>query len=140
MMEDSVTTAAVMAGLRALGVRLSVDDFGTGYSSLSYLKRFPVSRVKIDRAFVTGLGEHASDSSLVTAIIAMASALDLDAVAEGVETTEQAERLFELGCRTAQGYLFSKAVPAAEVPETLDRLGIAGTRRAALPRRCKVSG
>ncbi|MCU1397518.1 MAG: hypothetical protein JWN62_627 [Acidimicrobiales bacterium] len=140
MMEDSISTAAVMTGLRALGVRLSVDDFGTGYSSLSYLKRFPVSRVKIDRAFVMGLGEHASDSSLVTAIIAMASALDLDAVAEGVETAEQAERLFDLGCRTAQGYLFSKAVPAAEVPETLERLGIAGTRRAALPRRCaKVS-
>ena len=136
MMEDSLATAGVLTGLRALGVRLSVDDFGTGYSSLSYLKRFPVSRVKIDRAFVTGIGEHTSDSSLVTAILAMATALDLDAVAEGVETFEQAERLFDLGCRQAQGFLFSKAVPADEVPETVARLGIAGTRRAELPRRC----
>jgi diguanylate cyclase (GGDEF)-like protein len=140
MMEDSIATAAVMSGLRALGVRLSVDDFGTGFSSLSYLKRFPVSRVKIDRAFVTGLGEHTSDSSLVAAILAMGSALDLDAVAEGVESLEQAERLFELGCRMAQGYLFSKAVPAADVPETLDRLGIAGTRRTTMPRRCATTG
>jgi EAL domain-containing protein (putative c-di-GMP-specific phosphodiesterase class I) len=140
MMEDSIATAAVMTGLRALGVRLSVDDFGTGFSSLSYLKRFPVSRVKIDRAFVTGLGEHSSDSSLVAAILAMGSALDLDAVAEGVESTEQAERLFELGCRMAQGYLFSKAVPASDVPDTLERLGIAGTRRTSPPRRCATAG
>ncbi len=136
MMEDSIATAGAMAGLRALGVRLSVDDFGTGYSSLSYLKRFPVSRVKIDRAFVTGLGEDTSDSSLVAAIIAMATALGLDAVAEGVETNQQAERLFDLGCRQAQGYLFSHAVPAAEVPETLARLDIAGARRQVMPRRC----
>lgn len=139
MMEDSIATAGVLSGLRSLGVRLSVDDFGTGYSSLSYLKRFPVSRVKIDRAFVTGIGEHSSDSSLVAAILAMASALDLDAVAEGVETPEQAERLFELGCRTAQGYLFSHAVPADQIPTTLDRLGIAGSRRTAPSRRCAKS-
>ena len=75
MMEDSVSTAGVMVGLRSLGVRLSVDDFGTGFSSLSTLKRFPVSGVKIDRSFVSGLGQHQSDSSLVAAIVAMASAL-----------------------------------------------------------------
>ena len=136
MMEDSVATAAVMAGLRSLGVRMSVDDFGTGYSSLSYLKRFPVSRVKIDQTFVSGIGEHTSDASLVTAIVAMATALDLDAVAEGVETREQAERLVDLGCRSAQGYLFSQAVPASEIPATLDRLGIAGARRSVPQRRC----
>jgi diguanylate cyclase (GGDEF)-like protein len=126
MMEDSVSTAGVMVGLRSLGVRLSVDDFGTGFSSLSTLKRFPVSGVKIDRSFVSGLGQHQSDSSLVAAIVAMASALDLVAIAEGVETHDQATRLLELGCTEVQGYLFATAVPFDEVPSTVARLGVAG--------------
>ncbi len=126
MMEDSVSTAGVMLGLRSLGVRLSVDDFGTGFSSLSTLKRFPVSGVKIDRSFVSGLGQHKSDSSLVAAIVAMASALGLGAIAEGVETHDQASRLLELGCTEAQGYLFATAVPFDEVPPTVARLGVAG--------------
>lgn len=136
MMEDSVSTAAVMTGLRRLGVRLSVDDFGTGFSSLSYLKRFPVSCVKIDKSFVGGLGRHESDSSLVAAVIAMGQALDLESIAEGVETEEQATRLFELGCRHAQGYLFGRAVPAAEVPGLVRRLGAAGAQPARSGRRC----
>lgn len=123
MMEDSLITAAVMTGLRGLGVRLAVDDFGTGFSSLSYLKRFPVSGVKIDKAFVGGLGRHDADSSLVAAIIAMGQALDLELVAEGVETEEQAVRLNELGCHYAQGYLFGTAVPPVEVPMLLRKLG-----------------
>ncbi len=126
MMEDSISTAGVMVGLRSLGVRLSVDDFGTGFSSLSTLKRFPVSGVKIDRSFVSGLGHHQSDSSLVAAIVAMASALGMVAIAEGVETRDQASRLLELGCTEAQGYLFATAVPFDEVPPTLARLGVAG--------------
>lgn len=140
MMEDSLTTASVMAGLRTLGVRLAVDDFGTGFSSLSYLKRFPVSCVKIDRSFVLGLGQHESDASLIGAIIAMGSALDLEPIAEGVETADQAARLFALGCRQAQGHLFAEAVPAAQVPATLERLGTSGgprrsTRRCVTPSR-----
>lgn len=126
MMEDSVSTAGVLVGLRSLGVRLSVDDFGTGFSSLSTLKRFPVSGVKIDRSFVSGLGHHQSDSSLVAAILAMAAALGLVTIAEGVETRDQASRLFELGCTEAQGYLFATAVPADDVPSTIARLGVAG--------------
>ncbi len=124
MMEDSLTTAGALSGLRSLGVRLAVDDFGTGFSSLAYLKRFPVSCVKIDRSFVSGLGQHEADHSLVAAIIAMADALGLDTVAEGVETTEHAAQLRQLGCRRAQGFLFGRAVPAADVPELLGRLGI----------------
>ncbi len=140
MMEDSLVTAGVMTGLRMLGVRLSVDDFGTGFSSLSYLKRFPVSSVKIDRSFVSGLGGHEMNASLVAAIIAMGSALDLEAIAEGVETIEQAQHLFSLGCRQAQGYFFSKAVPANEVPATVARLGVAGgARHSAKARRCTTS-
>jgi diguanylate cyclase (GGDEF)-like protein len=136
MMEDSVTTTAVMAGLRALGVRLAVDDFGTGFSSLSYLKRFPVSRVKIDRSFVSGLGEHESDSSLVSAIVAMATALDLEPVAEGVETVEQADHLVELGCVHAQGFLFGAAVPPEQVPDAIARLRPPVPRRQVRVRRC----
>jgi diguanylate cyclase len=126
MMEDSVSTAGVLVGLRSLGVRLSVDDFGTGFSSLSTLKRFPVSGVKIDRSFVSGLGHHQSDSSLVAAILAMASALRLVTIAEGIETTDQANQLFELGCGVGQGYLFSRAVPFDEIPRTVARLGVPG--------------
>ena len=126
MMEDSVSTAGVLIGLRSLGVRLSVDDFGTGFSSLSTLKRFPVSAVKIDRSFVSGLGRHPSDSSLVAAILAMAAALRLVTIAEGVETPEQANQLFELGCGVGQGYLFSMAVPVEEIPRTVARLGVPG--------------
>lgn len=125
MMEDSLSTAGVLFGLRSLGVRLSVDDFGTGFSSLSTLKRFPVSGVKIDRSFVSGLGQYQSDSSLVSAIVAMASALGLVTVAEGIETPEQANRLFQLGCTQAQGYLFAQAIAFEDVPYTLDRLGVA---------------
>ena len=136
MMEDSVITASVLAGLRTLGVRLSVDDFGTGFSSLSYLKRFPVSCVKIDRSFVLGLGQHESDSSLIGAIIALGAALDLDSVAEGVETADQAARLLALGCRQAQGHLFAEAVPAAQVPAMLERLGLNGVARRHAQRRC----
>ena len=134
-----VAGASVMAGLTALGVQLAVDDFGTGYSSLSYLKRFPVSTVKIDRSFVTGLGQHQADSSLVSAIIAMGSALDLSTIAEGVETVEEAQHLFSLGCRQAQGFLFSKAVSAADVPAVLQRLGLAQSRQLAASRRCTAT-
>ncbi|MGH9133913.1 MAG: putative bifunctional diguanylate cyclase/phosphodiesterase [Ilumatobacteraceae bacterium] len=136
MMEDSVTKTGVLTSLRHLGERLAVDDFGTGYSSLSYLKRFPVSRVKIDRSFVSGLGLHESDSSLVAAIIAMASALELEPVAEGVETTEQARLLVELGCTQVQGFLYGSAVTADEVPELLRSLTPADARRAMRYRRC----
>jgi diguanylate cyclase len=136
MMDDSVTTIAVMTALRSFGVRLTVDDFGTGYSSLSYLKRFPVSMVKIDRSFVGGLGRHESDSSIVAAIVAMTAALDLDLVAEGVETVEQARHLISLGCRQAQGYLFGAAAPPALVPELLVSLAPSDAGWALRDRRC----
>jgi len=136
MMDDSVTTIAAMTALRSFGVRLTVDDFGTGYSSLSYLKQFPVSMVKIDRSFVAGLGRHESDSSIVAAIVAMSSALDLDLVAEGVETVEQARHLVGLGCEQAQGYLFGAAAPPVMVPELLASLAPSDAEWAVRDRRC----
>jgi diguanylate cyclase (GGDEF)-like protein len=136
MMEDSVTTTAVLTALRGLGVRLAVDDFGTGFSSLSYLKRFPVSRVKIDRSFVAGLGQHESDASLVAAIVAMAAALGLEPVAEGVETADQARRVAELGCTQAQGFLYGCAVRPEEVPELIGLDVPANVSRTVRTRRC----
>jgi len=136
MMDDSVATIAAMTALRSFGVRLTVDDFGTGYSSLSYLKRFPVSMVKIDRSFVAGLGRHESDSSIVAAIVAMSSALDLDLVAEGVETVEQARHLVALGCEQAQGYLFGAAAPPVMLPELLASLAPRDAEWAVRDRRC----
>lgn len=115
MMSDADAVAAVLAGLRAIGLRLSVDDFGTGYSSLGYLSRFPVTEVKIDRTFVDGLGgADAGDEAIVRAVVAMASALQLSVVAEGVETQSQRDALCELGVHSAQGWLWGAAVGGAE--------------------------
>jgi diguanylate cyclase (GGDEF)-like protein/PAS domain S-box-containing protein len=101
--------------LRELGVRLVLDDFGTGYSSLSYLKRFPIDALKIDREFIDGLGAEPEATAIVSAVLSMAQALELDVVAEGVETEAQLAWLRERGCGFAQGYLLGRPVPAAEL-------------------------
>ena len=119
LMEDSLETHAVLNALCGLGVALSVDDFGTGFSSLSYLRKYPVSRVKIDKSFVDGLDRADADESLVVAIIAMANALHLSAVAEGVECDEQAAVLRDLGCDLGQGYLWGKPAPMQREPLVL---------------------
>jgi EAL domain-containing protein (putative c-di-GMP-specific phosphodiesterase class I) len=125
MMNDTVEAQAVLNSLRGLGVSLSVDDFGTGFSSLSYLRRYPVSKLKIDKSFVDGLGDVDADCSLVAAIIAMAQALNLATVAEGVETAAQADLLFGLGCRSAQGFHFARPMSAGHVPLAIRRMGCA---------------
>ncbi|MFJ2548130.1 EAL domain-containing protein [Pseudomonas sp. NPDC087612] len=106
---------ATFRQLHELGVKLAIDDFGTGYSSLSYLKRFPVDYVKIDQAFIRGLREGSEDAAITRAIIAMAQSLDLQVVAEGVETAEQLDFLRKQGCNEVQGYLISRPVPAQEL-------------------------
>ncbi|MBR9870085.1 MAG: EAL domain-containing protein [Gammaproteobacteria bacterium] len=105
----------VLSALNALGVKLSMDDFGTGYSSLSYLRQYNFDLLKVDRSFVSGITANQEDRDLVTATIAMAHSLHLDVVAEGVETGEQLKLLNELGCDVAQGYYFSKPIPALEM-------------------------
>ncbi len=113
---------ARLAALRTLGVRISLDDFGTGYSSLAYLRRFPLDVLKVDRSFVMGLsgaeGCARQDEAVVRAIISMAHALDLEVVAEGVETIAQRETLQHLGCDYMQGYLYSRPI----TPERLECL------------------
>ena len=114
LMQDTASTVDALHALRSQGVHLSIDDFGTGYSSLSYLKRFPVESLKIDRSFIDGLGDEPEDTSIVEAIIRLAHALELSAVAEGLETPTQLEILRTLGCDYAQGYLLGYPL-AAEV-------------------------
>lgn len=122
MTEDTAATAAALSGIRMLGVKLALDDFGTGYSSLSGLQFIPVNRLKIDRQFVAGMGSKSANDKLVRCIAAVAESFDLDVVAEGVETVDQLERLREFGCTQIQGYLFSPAVEACDVPEVFKRL------------------
>ena len=122
IMEDVENKITMLREIRELGVHISVDDFGTGYSSLAYISRLPITSLKIDRAFITGMTEGPEGYILVSSIIALAHALKLKVVAEGVETEEQARLLNLLACDEAQGYLFSKPVPA----DQLQRLLLAG--------------
>jgi diguanylate cyclase (GGDEF)-like protein/PAS domain S-box-containing protein len=115
MMEDEDAAAETLRRLKKLGIRLAVDDFGVGHSSLGALRRFPVDQLKIDRSFVDGLIDDARDSVIVSGVIGMAHALNLAVVAEGVETEEQRNQLVELGCEYAQGYFFSRPLPASEI-------------------------
>lgn len=110
IMDDVEQAIAWLKSVKELGIRISVDDFGTGYSSLSYLKRLPVDVVKIDRSFIADVTENPDDASLVEAIITLAHSLNLQVVAEGVETKEQLEFLRALKCELVQGYYFSRAV------------------------------
>ena len=117
LMRNVEETITALHGFREMGVGLSVDDFGTGYSSLSYLKRFPIDSLKIDRSFVKDIPEDSGDMAITAAIIAMGHQLNLEIVAEGVESPEQLEFLRLQGCETAQGYLISKPVSADEIPK-----------------------
>lgn len=114
----------ILTDLRKRGVRIMLDDFGTGYSSLSYLRRFEVDALKIDRSFVSELGERRLDALLVSALIQMANALNIDAVAEGVETAQQAQMLRMLGCTLAQGFHFARPLTIADATELLRGGGV----------------
>jgi diguanylate cyclase (GGDEF)-like protein len=108
-------SGTLLGRLAARGVRIALDDFGTGYSSLNYLRRFPVQSIKIDRSFVEELPGNASACRLVEAMLAMAAAVDVQVIAEGVETRDQAVFLNDAGCDALQGFLFSKALPQEEL-------------------------
>ena len=121
LMESGMGAEQFLQHLHKLGVFLTIDDFGTGYSSLAYLKRFPVQQLKIDRSFVQDLPSNDSDSQLVSTMISMAHGLRLHVVAEGVEMPDQEAFLSSLGCDVAQGYLYSRPVPAGQISHLLTR-------------------
>ena len=118
---DDDRSIKTLQALRDMGVRLAIDDFGTGYSSLTYLKQLPIDVLKIDRSFVDGLGTDPNDTSIVRMILSLASALDLTAIAEGVETEVQLDALHQYGCELGQGYLWSPGLPPDELVAWLDR-------------------
>ena len=120
LLQASEATLAVLDELRKMGVSISLDDFGTGYSSLGYLRSFRFDRIKIDRSFVSDLLQRAESEAIVRAVIGIGNALGISTVAEGVETRGQLKRLRSHGCSQAQGYLFSKPRPAAEVAIMLE--------------------
>lgn len=119
VMQDAARAISTLNALKAMGVTLAIDDFGTGYSSLSYLKRFPVSKLKIDKSFIDGMVDEADDAAIVMAIIAMAHSLRHAIIAEGVETEAQVAMLHAYGCDEIQGYFYSRPLPGDEFVELL---------------------
>ena len=119
LMQDKPDLAETLERLHALGLWLALDDFGTGYSALSYLHRFPLQTLKIDRSFVAGIGRDHNSETLVDAIVAMAHSLEMDVIAEGVETPEQLAYLAGRQVKLVQGFLFSRPLPPAEMRELL---------------------
>jgi EAL domain-containing protein (putative c-di-GMP-specific phosphodiesterase class I) len=131
IMQDVAQAVATMRQLQSLGVQLSIDDFGTGYSSLAALRTFPVSRLKIDKSFISGLDDK-NNRAVASAVIWLARKLDLRVIAEGVETDEQVRFLSDNGCYEMQGFRFYKPVPAGQLIEILKvaKTGIAAGRDA----------
>ena len=114
LMHDAAQVRQTLASLQALGVAVAVDDFGTGYSSLAYLKRYPLNKIKVDRSFVMDTPADSDDVAIVTAVVQLARSLQLQSVAEGVETDEQLQLLRRLGCDLAQGFGISRPMPAQQ--------------------------
>ncbi|MGH8866854.1 MAG: EAL domain-containing protein, partial [Actinomycetes bacterium] len=118
LLEDAEAALRVVKELKRLGVGIAIDDFGTGYSSLLYLKRFPVDLLKVDRTFVSGLGQSQEDTAITRSIIDLAHSFGISAVAEGIETRAQLDVLRSMGCTYGQGFLWSPGLPPAELGNT----------------------
>jgi EAL domain-containing protein (putative c-di-GMP-specific phosphodiesterase class I) len=119
LMQNEKEVLTAMKELKAIGVRLSIDDFGSGYCSLSYLKRFPLDSIKIDRSVIKDIIASSDNKGFITAVVAMAHALELRVVAVGVETEDQLEFLREKGCDEVQGYLLSPPMPSDSITEVM---------------------
>ena len=120
VMENAETAIMMLKQIKETGVQISIDDFGTGYSSLSYLHRFPIDLLKVDRSFVSAMEENTENGEIVRTVIALAKALNLKVVAEGIESVHQFHQLRILGCEYGQGYLFSKPLPVPDIERLLD--------------------
>ena len=115
LLHNREATLAVLHQLRSLGIRIAMDDFGTGYSSLTYLQCFPFDKIKIDRSFVKNIADNTGSLNIVRAVAALANGMGMTTTAEGVETSEQRDRIASEGCTEMQGFLFSRPLPAAEI-------------------------
>ncbi len=122
LISDAQLAKSVVSSLKNQGVRLALDDFGTGYSSLQHLRALPFDRIKIDRSFVRSLGESTESDAIVTAVLGLGRSLNVEVIAEGVETAAIETRLKELGCTHGQGWLFSKPVSGADVQQLIEAL------------------
>ncbi len=120
VMENAESVISMLGEIRRLGIHLSIDDFGTGYSSLSYLHRFPINTLKVDRSFVSQMEEGSENGEIVRTVVSLARTLNLNVIAEGIETVHQLDQLRFLGCEFGQGYLFSRPVPADEAEKILE--------------------
>jgi EAL domain-containing protein (putative c-di-GMP-specific phosphodiesterase class I) len=112
LLEDGPRAAAVLGHLKSLGVRLCIDDFGTGYSSLRYLHKFPIDALKIDRSFVCGAGGDIANEPIVQMVVTLGHSLEMEVIAEGIESETQRRKLMALGCKSGQGFLFSRPIEA----------------------------
>lgn len=118
-MQDMEKSLLTLQKLQQMGICLSIDDFGTGYSSLSYLKRFPIHTLKIDQSFVRDITADPKDAAIAATIVTLAHNLELNVIAEGVETADQLALLRAMNCDQVQGYYFSKPLPADELEKLL---------------------
>jgi diguanylate cyclase (GGDEF)-like protein len=132
LLNDSKVILAILLEIKALGVQISMDDFGTGYSSLSYLRSFPFDKVKIDRSFIRDLPNDKNSIAIIRAIVGLGATFGMTVTAEGVETDAQAVQLALEGCTHLQGYLFSKPVPAADIPDLIELFSTARMSRVAV--------
>jgi EAL domain-containing protein (putative c-di-GMP-specific phosphodiesterase class I) len=119
IMQNPQEAIGILNKISQRGIKLAIDDFGTGYSSLSYLKKFPIDKLKIDQSFVKDLPNDEEDSAITKAIIALAKSLNLELIAEGVETQQQKEFMLQNGCSKIQGYIYSKPIEAQEIEKFL---------------------
>jgi diguanylate cyclase len=122
LMHDLELSIRKLSQLREAGLGVAIDDFGTGYSSLRLLAKLPVDTLKIDKSFVQSIADTPNVATLVATVVSLARAFNMKTVAEGVETAEQLQKLRHIKCDQAQGYLFSRPVPAADVPSVISRL------------------
>jgi EAL domain-containing protein (putative c-di-GMP-specific phosphodiesterase class I) len=120
VMENAETAILMLKQIKKIGVQISIDDFGTGYSSLSYLHRFPIDLLKVDRSFVSAMEDLSENGEIVRTVIALAKALRLKVVAEGIESIHQFHQLRVLNCEYGQGYLFSRPLPVDEIERLLE--------------------
>jgi EAL domain-containing protein (putative c-di-GMP-specific phosphodiesterase class I) len=131
LVDDLSVARSALNALRALGIRVALDDFGTGYATLTSLRQLPIDMLKIDRTFVSGLGESDQDATIVASVVSLARSIGIDAVAEGVETARQAEAVRAVGCRLGQGFHWSPAVPKADLTQTVAQISALGGPAAA---------